>query len=231
MDISVSLLLFCLHLCLLFPAEFTVDMWITQKHILWPHRLPRVPEHTLQRAKHTPKHTDARHQLPPRNASFTDGVRKFGASIVTPWWNFQPPPPHPLPTSHLSLHPLQSQASFSHPTPPLFQLISVPFLSSLSPTCSRFFFSLLIDGPRCSPTPNLCRQYNSRTCLLSFACPSLSPAAFSSSYLFFTLFALRPDNSISSLPPMLPVPFSQFLFQHSAVIEAWLSRGANVGNC
>lgn len=79
--LSFSLLDF--HFCLSLPAEFTVDMWITEY----------TSSGQTDCASHTHMHarTHVLHQLPQRSASFTDGVRKFCTSIVIPSWNFQLP--------------------------------------------------------------------------------------------------------------------------------------------
>lgn len=87
---SVSFSLLCLNFCLLLPAEFMADMWITENTSSGltecsPWTDTAAHKHTVI---HT--HTEVLHQLPLRNAS-SNGERKFDAPIMIPSWNFELP--------------------------------------------------------------------------------------------------------------------------------------------
>lgn len=144
MVISVSFSLLCLNFCLLLPAEFNVDMWITKNTSSGQTDCLKSLNTHCSPQTHTVMHTQVLHQLPQRNASFTDGVRKYDASIMIPSWNFQLPLHPPFCISILRNRPL-----FLVPAAPshLQHFYHHPFLFfSLHHPLVLAFFRVLIDG-------------------------------------------------------------------------------------
>lgn len=94
MDISLSFLsALLIFVCLLFPAEFAVDMWIMENTFSGQ----TIPQTHNAAHEYTPLCTQALHRLPRRNASFTDGVRKIWCFHSDTLMKLLPPPP-PLPS-------------------------------------------------------------------------------------------------------------------------------------
>ena len=239
-DISVSCSLFCLHFCLILPAEFTVDTWITGKHALRPDRPPRVPEHTLQSAN-THGYTHKLCISCPRGMLPSQMVwEKFGASIVTPSWNFQPPAPssslhfnfrHSVLLLLLLLIPAaQTLTLLSSPSPPLPS--SLLITRSFSP-----LFQCPYRRPRW-PLPTLPAPHRHRTPPPPLSAATTSKLVFPHSSVLRSLQQLSSCSSFSLcfkvrrltlFPLYLPPPLCRSLSPSSSLSTVLSLRHDSLG--
>lgn len=186
MDISVSSSLFCLHLRLLLPAEFTVDMRITESASSGQTQRLKSPNTHCSTQTHTDTHISSALAAPEECFlhRWCEKIRCFHSDTLMKL----SAPPFPLPpsSSSSSLHfnfrhrslllllpaaPTHLQHSCHRPLPP-----SPPLF--LSPACSRLFFNVLIDSRsgHCPhpPHPRVPLQLPDLSCLIrpSFALSS-----------------------------------------------------------